>query len=508
MEYPTPVTAPANGTHPEEGEQLVEEALARFQPIRGRCLRAVVEWSPFLVLPIVLAVWLLEKVPPSYSFNTSVAVTTVVDWTTFSITRDAISTMGVQMYLSGWVAAALAVLLLGYLFDRTGGMLGTIWDRGVLTVPAQRRHEEPGRTSAFDALARHGSGWMERARIGRWLVSRDPRSLGDRFACYVDTFDERLNSWAGSWGFGLFFALIETVAMLPADVGGYLEQTCASYFELDLLEVFISVGPIIAAFLIGLLAWRLLVIAWQVAFIGSAFGFNLQVRHPDRSGGLNPLGDLCSMIGLVLAVPALYLSGWIVILGDVAGVLRRAGAPAPEYAIGVRLLVEHVAGYADFFPYLLMVIVIFAIVAFVLPVMTVHRQMLRHGAPDRRRIDAVSQRIEEACETLQGMIAAAPAGPPRAGPDPEEPRPPNGDPPVTTTPGTAALETGVLKDYTDWISTLERFAGDCTVPEWPFNRQVALKFAVPQIVPLLVLLFNVTGNLETFASALTGALPV
>ncbi len=67
------------------------------------------------------------------------------------------------------------------------------------------------------------------------------------------------------------------------------------------------------AFIIGLMAWRMLVIGVQVWKLGKRFDLNPQLGHPDTCGGLEPLGNLCLWNALILALPGVFLGGWIIL---------------------------------------------------------------------------------------------------------------------------------------------------------------------------------------------------
>lgn len=64
----------------------------------------------------------------------------------------------------------------------------------------------------------------------------------------------------------------------------------------------------------GFLFGRVVLLAWRIAQVGRAGRLTVQAGHPDRSGGLHPLGSLTATCALVPIVPALWVGAWCWVL--------------------------------------------------------------------------------------------------------------------------------------------------------------------------------------------------
>lgn len=231
----------------------------------------------------------------------------------------------------------------------------------------------------------------------------------------------------------------------------------------------------------------MLVVGIRIGSFGRIFGLTILVDHPDRSGGLNPLGDLAALSGVILAVPAIYLSLWLIYTSSM---------------------------YNYYFVFMLVIVVVLALLAFLGPLCVLHVDIVRYGEPVRRCLDAVRVEMERACKNLQNQIATTPPETPApSSSDAAEvsrtttmdaPRAASAPPSATPSPMPNDVDSGIRKAWMEQIASLQKFSETCTVPEWPFDRQVALKFVVPQILPWLTVLFQLTDNWRSILGPILG----
>lgn len=204
--------------------------------------------------------------------------------------------------------------------------------------------------------------------------------------------------------------------------------------------VLIAAGYILesaGAFLLGLLAWRMLVVGLGVGRLGERFRLTPQLGHPDRAGGFSPLGNLCLWNALVVSVAGVYLGGWI-LLGPVS--------PYRSAAL------EYISLYYR----LLAIPVVVAAISFFLPMWSVHRVMVAGRANVLTELDRLGKSINDLSRKLLAEV--------------DEMNPATSE------------ELG---------KRLERMQRVCEqsqhVAVWPFNTGILMRFLGVQLVPVLSL---------------------
>jgi hypothetical protein len=184
---------------------------------------------------------------------------------------------------------------------------------------------------------------------------------------------------------------------------------------------------------LGLVLWRMLIVALKVRELGDRFTLRLQVNHPDQCGGFRPLGDLCLWNALLVTVPAIYLGIWVVL--------------APQMPIyGTR--------YVELHGTFLAILAVLAPVTFVAPLWTIHGEMLRDATRLRaeedqlgRQIDHLSRELLERSKEMTADEAAAVAH--------------------------------------DLEIRQENYKRTDQIPTWPIDVSLALRFGTSQLIPLL-----------------------
>jgi hypothetical protein len=143
----------------------------------------------------------------------------------------------------------------------------------------------------------------------RDLIDRS-NEVQTKFKDFIQDFQASLSSQNAHF-IGIIFAIIGIINTYPIR---YLIES--SNLPTDWISFYLKNGVILEiplAYIIGLLFWRLGVIAFFVYQLGDKFKLKIQPYHNDKSGGLKPLGDLCLTIAIIFLLPVFLLSGWIVV---------------------------------------------------------------------------------------------------------------------------------------------------------------------------------------------------
>jgi len=178
----------------------------------------------------------------------------------------------------------------------------------------------------------------------------------------------------------------------------------------------------------GVMIWAMFVTGRYIRHLTDRFDLVVQPSHPDRSGGLQALGDCC----LGMAVPILY-----------AGLFLAAWGTATLLWLGSRYVSEAVFAYAA----ALLITFPLAMLAFFAPLRDIHRYMVRQRRAYQNEFAnwAASAEARIRAHLEAGNLQEAEA---------------------------AAAELRILQSiHPDAIG----------YPTWPFNRGILLKFWSPQI---------------------------
>ena len=422
-----------------QAERALEDRLRTFRPIQGWTLRSATRVMPWMVLACVAALLIAGDRDP--------------------------------MFISALVAAAVAGFLFQVLMRELPEVLQELWNREVLK-PDQRGRpsNRPDRSDAqpLEGLARIQIQMNQTRQImqGLWNRARvvvrplhgilhrrygfEPgKSCAQTYLAFLDSLERQLNSTL-SWGCGLVIAgaffmsyaarfsngsdwWLHPIRWLsvPVAAGAWHHTWFWVYLGLIALEMLL-------AYALGLLLWRMAVMAVAVARMGATFDFDVKLQHPDHSGGLRPLCDICLTNALILTVPATYLAGWLI-------VIPAFGASHNRYAF-----------YVQYYESLLAFVFGLAVVAFALPLYAVHRGMLRERPRLRKPLYELGRQIDA---LTRDSLKEAQAG-----------------------------DVNELKDLRKQQASLTRlYRATSDIPSWPFDRSILRKFGIAQIIPVLSL---------------------
>lgn len=206
-----------------------------------------------------------------------------------------------------------------------------------------------------------------------------------------------------------------------------------------MLLVFV-VMPTVMIYFGGQMAWAHIVLGRFITRLTKAFELDMQPRHPDRAGGLKRIGDIASQIATIYLVFAAYLSFVAVTAGryDAIGEL-----PILLYT-GLTMAIFLV--YLTFFG----------------PMLAVHTAMTRvklaYHDTAYRKITAVKEALADLIERRETEADAA------------------------------MIER--LKADLDQLRDIYFNKDEPSIPTWPFDTAILLRFLTPQLIPLLAFLAN------------------
>ena len=412
------------------------KALDEFAPVSNRLLNWLIE-----VLPLVILAFVLVDV---------------------LVTRQYL--IGDLMLLSGLLAAAIAGFLLYSQIQGLPGVLRTLWFRGALDL---RKTLRPVPSEGGKTVAPLWSMLPARWRSPRRTPRPVSDSLEENFKTYLGDFQGWLNHRL-SWLLGLFFAAILALSFPYRWQMGLTFTWVGDLFRgISWVDSLGILSQIAIAYLIGLLAWRMIVIAVQVSRLGHRFDLDVQVQHPDKSGGLKPLGDLCFSNALIISILGIYLGGWIIAIDF--SVSNQLGSTNPLLDFSFYNLWE------PFFRQLLLLFLILAMLAFFMPLYSVHLAMIRKRAELQQMLDGISSRIDHLTKQLLDRAED--------------------------------MRVDEAEQIAKEISHLQQvYQNNSTIPVWPFDRSHLIKFVSTQTIPVLGLT-NIGPAILDLIKSLLGLLP-
>jgi hypothetical protein len=314
---------------------------------------------------------------------------------------------GTVMYVTGLAAASLSLFAFHHLMKLLPQTFHTLWNRKVIANRTLKTSTEANLSS-----------------------------LENQYAEYIDKLRSLMNHW-GQWAMGLLFTLL-----------------VFTWDWSSVIEFFI-------AFVIGLMAWRMIVISYSIFRLGKKFCLKPQSEHDDGCGGLEPLGNLCLWNILIVAIPGIFLGGWIIV------------GQSAKYSLLSESYTSLAGYYTPLFLRLLLIPLAYAIISFVLPLWSVHHAMESSREVKQQELDQLSYEIDQLEAKLLSQVDKL---------DPQE-------------------SEKMIKKLELMQQTYQK---NRSIPVWPFNTRIIVKFATSQAVPVLGLtglsqpILKVIGSLADF----------
>lgn len=200
------------------------------------------------------------------------------------------------------------------------------------------------------------------------------------------------------------------------------------------------VMPSLMVYFGGQIAWAHIVVSRFITRLTTAFQLDVQPRHPDRAGGLKRIGDIAFQIATIYLVFAAYLS-------FVATTMRR----------------HEVINELPILVYLGLVVAVFLVyLTFYGPMLAVHTAMTRVKAAYQ---DDAYRKIASTKHALAELIEHR-----------------------ESAEDSALIER--LKDDLAQLRDIYFNKDEPTIPTWPFDTAILVRFLTPQLIPLLAFLAN------------------
>ena len=142
----------------------------------------------------------------------------------------------------------------------------------------------------------------------------------EAFATFMQKFSARLThriQWFISIGVSLTGVISwRLIYLLKRGSFFHVEPYCNLCRNLGptptkIVEFSAFISEIAIGILVGLIAWRMLVLGRYISLLNRNFVLKPNLLHPDRVGGLKPLGDLCLLNVMILTIPSINLAIWI-----------------------------------------------------------------------------------------------------------------------------------------------------------------------------------------------------
>lgn len=300
-------------------EDAVSQALAQFRPIQNRWLFWLARLLPGVII-LELALVPLDL-----------------------------------MYRTAMVTVVLLLVIMQVFLKQLPETFARLWSRNV----------KPGRTAV-----------LQGSDAG--LGSASAKAREKQFLAFLNGLENWLNHRL-QWLSGLTAVLIGLLRFPPtmviygySNLGDYLSSRSSSGWVTIALEILTS-------FIVGLIAWRVLISSLHIWRISRSLPITPQLGHLDNCGGLAPMGDLCLWNALLLVLPAIFLGGWIN-LGN------RYANWASEYV-----------SVMTFWFWILLVVAIFV---FFLPLWGIHQSMAATKKSVQQRLDLISEEIDRLSREL------------------------------------------------------------------------------------------------------------
>ena len=189
-----------------------------------------------------------------------------------------------------------------------------------------------------------------KSKTGEHQISGD--LLQKEWDAFKDSLNKAMNHFCQYISALIFIGFSVMILLYPLRGEPLLQEIIALYLT-DPGLLIQSILYNLVGLVIGLMAWRMLIVGLYIWQIGKKFDLKLQSGHPDECGGLEPLGIICLWNALITTIPAIFLGFWIFV--------------GPS-----------IRGYAHWKPFhltLLPVPIAFALISFVLPMYSVHQIM-------------------------------------------------------------------------------------------------------------------------------------
>lgn len=130
-----------------------------------------------------------------------------------------------------------------------------------------------------------------------------------KYLSYLDKYQQRLRSKIYSTIFSLSIIIVVLVFVQAyLSSGGYLQSNLFDFMFSEPWSSALFVMFMVAGYFMGSFIWPIIVTMQFVKGLSDHFSIEIQPSHPDKCGGLKPLGDFCLSMSLPVIIGGLVLS--------------------------------------------------------------------------------------------------------------------------------------------------------------------------------------------------------
>lgn len=330
------------------------------------------------------------------------------------------------VYFGVLFTLALEAVALRNFFKKIPQTLAQIWDEGIL--------EKEGNTEA----------------------------VAESYKVFLAGFEQKLNSSQRLY-VGLPMAVLPLVFFwstnhIPHVLGVWFsERDLAFKLVVTLVNFFSLFLPaMVIGYAAGVGAWKSIITAVYTQKLCKEFSLRIQPSHPDKAGGLKPLGSLIFSLASIIIVASLALSGMVIL--------------ANTFSFWQTLF------YSKIF---LGISIGLSLIIFIWPLLSAHERMLAEKNNLNKIMVDITNRISELERSTQKSIRK--------------------------------MNYKERQEIFSEIDSLKILYGRLSaVSTWPFDREIILKFATPQIFSVLSLIGvaePIIGAVRSLFFVVTGSPP-
>jgi len=286
-----------------------------------------------------------------------------------------------------------------------------------------------------------------------------------KLIAFLDEFESKLNNRVPLILGGIFevIILIANQRALLFPIIFLPEGYPIAALVINFFTVFIPMT--IAGYAVGVAVWKCFVTGYFVHQFSIIFDISVSPTHPDKAGGLKPLGDLIFSLALILIVASLALS-----IVTIASSINES-----IYKLLVNMYSQKYQVIAPYDLYStvwvakisLGVVLILSFVSFLVPLTSTHRRMRNEKIFLLSSLTGIGNKIAELEKQSQKVN----------------------------------LDYKIRNEVFEEINSLSKiYDRTYKTPVWPFDRDTLLKFFTPQVISLLSLLGIVQPVIDAISS--------
>jgi hypothetical protein len=292
---------------------------------------------------------------------------------------------------------------------------------------------------------------------------KNNKVVSQQFSSFLSDFQQKLNFpiplILGSLMEGIILFVLQRSSLFPII---FLPKNYPlSALVINFLTVFLPLT--MAGYIISIVIWKCFVTGYFVHKFSSIFEVTVQPSHPDKAGGLKPLGDLIFSMALILIVASLALSILTfasqinATLYELLGNASQQQIQAPYYLISTEGLAKISLGLA----------ILLSLIVFFLPLFSAHRRMRAGKITLLASFTEIGNKITELERKTENVN----------------------------------LDYKERDEAFAEIASLSKvYAVIYKTPVWPFDRDILIKFFTPQVISLLSLLGVVQPIIDAISS--------